>query len=754
MNSNWKLLPAALLVAVLAIAGCGGSGTPDEPPMASAYDTGLAAINAADTAEAAQAAYDDVDQTAVTGDEANKLMAALNTRLSGFRAAAQMAALAAAAGAIDTSDLSTQDAIDAANVAIGVLQMALDDATDVSDTSMYSAQLAAAQTAVQAAVVELARQGRIANQKSALMSAAGAVDTIDLSTRDGIAAAKMAIAGLQAALDAAVDVSAADRAMYQSQLDGATTAVGTAEAALDLGDRQDVQRMALDGALDAAGPAVRAVDNDSTDAEVNAADMALATLKTAIDEAADLPGTEVGEAKGTYDTLVAQLNSAKERRTAAMNAKDDADNEAMAALAAKLYAGISAPMGAIDGTAATTRAAAYNAADTAITVNIGDGTAANAVDLSEDKDAMVTALKGWQGKRYHRTMPASEGTYEAYVYSHVGDATQGDKFGQIGVTTPSTGYEYGLDANGVLVANGGDAFTYVAAEVASSSFDQSAGVKSFELGTNRQYVSISGTYHGVSGEYRCEPATDNTCAVQRAASGFDLGGAAAADNAFTAAGGVWTFRPSNTEARVTDTPDANYASYGWWLHKSDDDATYTASAFHDYKGTDEDALGATALTNLRGTATYSGGAAGKYALSSTTGGTNDAGHFTADATLEAEFASNADATGSAHVISGTIDNFMGSDGMMRDWTVELNEVRMSDQGAIVGTANGDAFAADNPYAGTVWTIGEEAAKTAGRWSGQMHELGDDGVPAVATGTFYTEYGRDGRMVGGFGATTE
>ena len=65
---------------------------------------------------------------------------------------------------------------------------------------------------------------------------------------------------------------------------------------------------------------------------------------------------------------------------------------------------------------------------------------------------------------------------------------------------------------------------------------------------------------------------------------------------------------------------------------------------------------ATGVTALQGTATYSGGAAGKYALHSTTGGTNDAGHFTADATLEANFNND--------TVSGTIDGFMGA-----DWSV-------------------------------------------------------------------------------------
>ena len=52
---------------------------------------------------------------------------------------------------------------------------------------------------------------------------------------------------------------------------------------------------------------------------------------------------------------------------------------------------------------------------------------------------------------------------------------------------------------------------------------------------------------------------------------------------------------------------------------------------------------------------------------------------------------------------------------------------------------------------TVWTIGGEKAVAAGQWSGNLYENGTDGVPKVATGTFHSEYGKAGRMVGAFGA---
>ena len=225
----------------------------------------------------------------------------------------------------------------------------------------------------------------------------------------------------------------------------------------------------------------------------------------------------------------------------------------------------------------------------------------------------------------------------------------------------------------------------------------------------------------------CTPSDATTkCSASKATKGFTL------------AGGTWTFKASNNEAKVMSASDTIYASYGWWIHKSEDGKTYTASAFVSDKGTVPDATG---LDNLKGTATYMGGAAGKYALYSTTGGTNDAGHFTARAMLEANFTENN--------ITGTIDNFIGADGKSRNWSVELKEAAVAAGGAITRSDTGQD---DND---TVWTIGGTAASASGEWSGSLQDNGStDGVPKVGTGTFYTHYNGDGKMVGAFGVNKQ
>ena len=381
------------------------------------------------------------------------------------------------------------------------------------------------------------------------------------------------------------------------------------------------------------------------------------------------------------------------------------------ATAKKLYVGLDHGLG----NAANARNGVSDG-DGVITVTNGAVTQA----LEEDKDVMVAALKGWAGKRHTASGTGVAGTYEAMVYSNVGDPTEGDPFDE----------EYTLNGTTGETADVTTLTGYATSRVAIPSFDQSAGTKTFDLPTNAVRVILSGSYHGVSGTYYCTPTDANTkCSAAVAASGFTL------------AGGTWTFKPSNPDAMVMSVADTVYASYGWWLHKSANDKTYTASAFVDDKGEVPNAVG---LGTLQGTGTYMGGAADKCALSSSSGGTNDAGHFTARATLEADF--NDD------MITGTIDQFMGADGMSRNWSVELMEQGVNGTGTILGDDGNGTAGTDEKM--TKWTIDGTAAAAAGQWSGTLYDNGDDGVPMVATGTFNSEYSTSGRMVGAFGANKQ
>ena len=80
--------------------------------------------------------------------------------------------------------------------------------------------------------------------------------------------------------------------------------------------------------------------------------------------------------------------------------------------------------------------------------------------------------------------------------------------------------------------------------------------------------------------------------------------------------------------------------------------------------------------DLEGSATYKGAAAGKYAILSTTDDSASGGHFTAAATLKANFDADSDAT-DADVdvlgvsIGGTITDFMTGETSRPNWKVTL-----------------------------------------------------------------------------------
>ena len=433
----------------------------------------------------------------------------------------------------------------------------------------------------------------------------------------------------------------------------------------------------------------------------------------------DATETADSDGDGVGDNADAFPNNPKETTDADGNGVGDnadqaAADAAMKALAAELYPGIGA---------APLTGHSVTISETGV-VSVDPSGALTNQALEEDKKTSVAANYDWDGKRHTASGTGVTGTYEARVYSNVADPTEGAKF--------STQYSDNFNSTtGFLNTATTEG---AASRVAGSKFDQiGAGVGSFELAKGDTYVSISGSYHGVSGEYRCVPGDGNKCAAQVAAEGFTLGGVTA-NNEFGADNAEWVFKPSNPDAKVMSVDDTVYATYGWWLHTAAN-GDLTASAFHGERG---DVPAATGITALRGTASYMGGAAGQYALKSSTGGTNDAGHFTARAKLDADF--NDD------TITGTIDNFkVGDDGESRDWEVELKEASIANGGGITRTGEGQA---DND---TVWTIDGTAADASGAWSGTLQDNDDGGVPKVATGTFHTTYGGDGRMVGAFGA---
>ena len=225
--------------------------------------------------------------------------------------AEKAAAAEAAAAAAEKAKMEAEEAarkaemerlaqIEAARQAIAAAETAAaaQAAKDAVDDVATAAEAAGLQAAVDARIMALETMADADAQKMALMTAAGMIDTSDLSDAAAIAAANTAIAALKTALAAATDVSDADKAMYQGQVTAAEMAVANAQSALD----HAAQTMALSEAV----TALQAIDLSdlSTQDAIDAAEMAIAALRTALDSATELSDAE----KTAAMTLVATAN--------------------------------------------------------------------------------------------------------------------------------------------------------------------------------------------------------------------------------------------------------------------------------------------------------------------------------------------------------------------------------------------------------------------------------------------------------------
>ncbi|MDE0176512.1 MAG: hypothetical protein OYH76_16205, partial [Defluviicoccus sp.] len=220
---------------------------------------------------------------------------------------------------------------------------------------------------------------------------------------------------------------------------------------------------------------------------------------------------------------------------------------------------------------------------------------------------------------------------------------------------------------------------------------------------------FGGTFAGVSGTFDCV----GTCTVaHRGGSTYDL------------SSGNWTFTTSET-ARAP-VPDDSYMYFGWWKREAKSDGALSFEMF--YRGE----FVATAIPDaLTGTATYTGLAAGQYAISQTLG-TQESGSFTARAELTANFgAANAEGT-----LSGRVTNFSNAS----DWSVMLKSTEIAD-GVVDGAADSVS-----------WTIAGNT-EDGGMWDATLYSdvSGSTAYPQGVAGTFDAKFADVGRMIGAFGA---
>ena len=207
----------------------------------------------------------------------------------------------------------------------------------------------------------------------------------------------------------------------------------------------------------------------------------------------------------------------------------------------------------------------------------------------------------------------------------------------------------------------------------------------------------------------------------------------------------WTFVPDDANGTI-DVANTTYVSFGWWLNAMGTMGAYEFDAFASVVGMDARAV---AADQVDGSATYKGAAAGKWAMQSTSDDSASGGHFTATATLTADFDANTDTTGndpneSGVSIGGSITDFMTGDVRRPNWRVKLtgpDPVPTTIEAAgVAGT--------------TSWTTGGAVPGT-GEWNAIFYGGMTDDQPAAAAGEFEAaipQTGEIGRISGAFGAT--
>ena len=541
---------------------------------------------------------------------------------------------------------------------------------------------------------------------------------------------------LTRSLLAACSIVALTAVMYGCVHDGGSDTT-TDETDMEMPDPAIAERAAIKTAIDAASTAVGAVTDTASDAIVTAADTAITAARTAITNAENVPAEERAANTGTVDALASRLTAAKTSRTAAMDDAAEAERMRMAADGKALHGALTAnPLDFLDDDDAVSLGAAGLAVNPNGTTDDDDGLAS----VTLTAGASAGSLGGWAGTNYAHTATGTKIANSAVVYTNQGPPTTHTFASQYTTGYTAVDRELNLATATELTANGKKmASRFPTVGTTTYTADSPGGDE----------VSFPGRFDGASGTYTCTDLGTTPCT------------AAYSDDGITLTGG-WTF--THAAGAMVSRDDPTYLYFGWWLRKDDGKPTH-ASAFTGTVGAADaiTAITPTAVPTTGGSATYTGAAAGKFAINNPLGG-SDAGHFTADATLTAKFG------GTGAGVTGTIDNFMAN-GNAVPWSVALNNNTLA--GDTVGAAAATNLSATGGITSalsydtatpnvdesktTVWSIDGNAAPASGTWSGQMYDeavgAADDGsnVPTTVTGVFQSMFGSTHTMVGAFGA---
>ena len=525
---------------------------------------------------------------------------------------------------------------------------------------------------------------------------------------------------------AACSIVALTAVMYGCTHDG-DDPPATGDTDMEMPDPAIAERAAITNAITTANTAVAAVTDTASDGMVAAADAAITAARTAISNATNVPAEEKAAHTTTVTTLETALSTAKTSRTAAMEAAEKLQADASFASAKSLLRAFNR---ALDATPAATHPAITS-------VSASSGGAFKVTTTTTDVGKFESAEAPDMVVGHHGAMLMHDDE-EMVVYSSIdnADAKPLDEVFEETGDPGSNDYDVTDDGTG-------------------NSVPRSAITVADELvvtrDTNADMATFPGNVNGAMGTFSCTISND-TCADP-----------VAADGAITSTlGTIWTFKP-NAGAR-TDVADTDYVYFGWWLKKATGDWRLDTIAGHKgYGAAGADATPRTDLAGaLTGSATYSGAAAGKFAIVGA--GEGQAGHFVADAELKVDFdADNApDTPGNDELgvtISGMIDEFMAN-GTSRDWTVALTWDR---DGATLGLqpVGANINAVDTALGGkdATWKDGDITLATGGDWTANFYgtDEDDNNLPMAAAGEFRASAGDaivGHHIAGGFGVEKE
>lgn len=705
--------------------------------MLAALAVGLAACSSSDGGPS-QAELDAARQAAAEAEAAAERAAeeARQVLIAEQQKAAVMDAVAAATASVaalmdGSSDVDVAEAM--ADIAAATAAIAAATTLSAADMATYNAQVTAIQAslALAQANIRAYRAEMAANQanqdataadraKTAVEDAIAALNAAETAEAMAEAANVQALAALTAAQADVTNAEDSD-ALTAASAALATALMDASTAEADLGVKTQAVADATN-ALEMARTKLAEADPDHV--ALQAANAALDKAKTDAEEQA----TRI---KALEDQIAA-LRQAEQDRQDAADAK--AEEERMMQMAADGKALLAAlgetPLGNLH---------QVTLSATGLLISTDDGGTDDDVTLMAGDSA--GSLGMWGGMHYAHMNAGTKVSNAAVVYTNQADPKM-MPFGEVHTDTLDTVTGYVAATRTLTLAT-----SQANSNIMASKFPTAGSQNIPPDVSGGTDVSFPGTYDGVDGTYLCTTANATTgCSAQYTANGITL------------TNGTWTF--VHAAGAMVPVSDPDYLYFGWWLTKDKDGMPTSASAFTGTVGTAPTAL--TGVTSIAGSATYTGSAAGKFAIYNPLDTTGEAGHFTADATLTAKF------SGTGAGISGTIDNFMAND-KSEPWSVALNNTdtdsaagtptsNITESGAIEAIEDNTDTPDVNEAMSTVWSIDGNSAAASGTWNGQMYDeaQGDDddgsNIPTTVLGSFSSEFGSIGRMVGAFGAT--